>query len=166
MIATDQRQRRKALKRLLELPPELRAENLRDDRIKAALDGIESAQAESKVADWARRAGREDEYRLAYMFLSSDVHSSLRAIEAHLRQDDEGKVVGLTALPNTDQIPFLLCAACDSFLHVLVTLPHPIVTAEHAQRATDLFGDRRKRRINDAHLAVLEREDDSPAGTG
>jgi Family of unknown function (DUF5677) len=81
LIDADASQRVKAMRRLLALPEEHRAANVKNDVIQERLDSMFPAGRGVPVADWAKRAQREDEYELAYMLLSEDVHPSLRASE-------------------------------------------------------------------------------------
>lgn len=114
LIATDNSQRIRAMKKLLALPDEHRAANVRPDEIEERLATLRETQKGPTVLDWAVRANCEDEYNLAYMLLSGDVHPSLRGVEAHLVLDERGDARSLIAYPDVHQLPFRLMHACDT----------------------------------------------------
>lgn len=135
LAVQDNMERRKALSRLLQLPAENRAANVVDDilreKLASTLDGLDGSRVH--VSDWAARAGRSQEYELAYMLLSGAVHPSLRGAEAHLVLDETGNVVKLTVTPDIDQLAYLLMGACNSYLAILWAIPEHVRGAENIQ---------------------------------
>jgi hypothetical protein len=99
LVAADERQRRRAMEKLLRLPSEDRAANVNDERIRSALAGIDFSAQGVSVREWAHRAGRQQDYELAYMLLSGDIHASLRGAESHLQLDSARSLLGLPHCP-------------------------------------------------------------------
>jgi hypothetical protein len=156
LIATDNGQRARAMKKLLRLPDEHRAANVKPDEIKECLATLGEAQKGPTVSDWAVRANCEDEYNLVYMLLSGDVHPSLRGVEAHLVLDEHGEAQGLTAYPNVDELPFRLMHACDIYLTILSALPDSVLCTSAVETIRRLYADQRKRDINQRAFDAVE----------
>lgn len=159
LIDADESHRVKAMRRLLALPEEHRAANVKTEVIQERLDSISPGGRGVSVADWAKRAQREDEYQLAYMLLSEDVHPSLRGSEAHLVLNEQGKACGLSAYPEVEELPFRLMHACDSYLTILSALPDGVIGAEGLKKIESLFADERKLGIGQRALQEVESRD-------
>jgi hypothetical protein len=158
LISADNRERKKALSRVLALPPESRAANINDALIKDKLSTLPALTKDRvTVAQWADRAGRLDEYELAYMWLSSAVHPSLRGAESHLTLGSENSILSMTASPDVSQLPFLLVTACNSFLCILWVLPESVRNQEATDLITALWTDERKQAIAQRELDALEK---------
>ena len=159
LIEADESHRARAMRRLLALPEEHRAANVKTDVIQEQLNSIFLGGRGVSVADWAKRAKCEDEYQLAYMLLSEDVHASLRGSEAHLVLNEQGKACGLSAYPEVDALPFRLMHACDTYLTILSALPDGVIGADGMKKLQSLFADDRKLGIGQRALREVERRD-------
>jgi len=96
LIAADEEARRKSLTGLKKLPNDVRAANVTDESIDEILNEVDPASKGQSVYKWAEMAGREDDYRTAYVLLSAEVHATLRSAEAHLKVDETtGEIKGI-----------------------------------------------------------------------
>lgn len=161
LIASDERQRKLAMERLLRLPPEDRAASVRDERIGAALATIDVSASSVSIREWATRAGRLQEYELAYMLLSNDVHASLRGAESHAVLNESGDLQSLTATPGVRRLPFRLVSASDAILAIFWALPDGVVDAAARTRIEPLAADARRHGINQRALAAVEASADN-----
>jgi Family of unknown function (DUF5677) len=159
LIDADETNRVRAMRRLLSLPDEHRAANVSTTIITDRLQSISPEGSGVQIVEWAKRANREDEYKLAYMLLSGDVHPSLRGAEAHLVLDADGKACGLSAYPGVDELPFRLMHACDSYLTIISALPDGILSEGAISEVEVLYSDERKRAINQRALDSVEARD-------
>lgn len=156
MVDTDAGQRVRAMRNLIRLPAEHRASSVVPSEIEAKLEELGAQKRGPSVAEWARRASCEDEYNLAYLLLSGDVHPALRGIEAHLILDENGLPKGLAAYPDVEELPFRLMHACDCYLSVLAAMPEGVLSPESLDKIHALNADPRKRGINERALAATE----------
>lgn len=99
MVDTDVGQRVRAMRNLIRLPEEHRASSVVPSEIEKKLEELGAPKRGSSVAEWPRRASCEDEYSLAYLLLSGDVHPALKGIESHLILDEGGLPKCLAAPP-------------------------------------------------------------------
>lgn len=159
LIETDNNQRVRAMRNLSGLPEEHRAANVSLDEIRKRLEELGTPGRGPTVAAWAKRASCEDEYNLAYLLLSSDVHPALRGVEAHLLLDDHGEAKSLSAYPDLAELPFRLMHACNCYLSILSALPEGMLTPSAIETIHRLHSDERKNGIGQRALAAAERQD-------
>lgn len=156
MVDTDAGQRVRAMRNLISLPEDHRASSVVPSEIEAKLEELGTPKRGPSVAEWARRASCEDEYNLAYLLLSGDVHPALRGIESHLILDEHGSPKGLAAYPGVEELPFRLMHACDCYLSVLAAMPDGVLPPGSLDKLHSLNDDPRKRGINERALAATE----------
>ncbi len=156
LVETDNSQRARAMRNLSRLPEEHRAANVRPDEIRAWLEHLGAPGRGPTVAEWAKRAACLDEYNLAYLLLSGDVHPALRGVEAHLLLDGQGEPRSLFALPDLGELPFRLMHACDCYLRILFAQPEGSLDVEARDAIQRLNADARKMDINQRVLAESE----------
>jgi hypothetical protein len=72
------------------------------------------------------------------MLLCDRSHPSSAAIESHVVFDDSGRVLSLTANPDTDSLPRDVLLACDVMIDVIAASSDSCKTADVVIEATEL----------------------------
>jgi hypothetical protein len=113
--------RKKACDDLRKLPSNQRDQRITDE----ALSELEATLVAGKkhfVSGWATIANRSSDLT-AYTLLCDRSHPSSLAIESHVVFDDSGRVISLTANPDTDSLPRDVLFACDVMIDVISANP-------------------------------------------
>jgi hypothetical protein len=98
----------KALRGLLQLKPDERADELTDEVLNEAIPILEGGSGFNAFG-WAESAGMESAYRTLYRLLSAYAHGSLSMIEKYVVLNDEGQAEKVRSrIAQFESIEFLL----------------------------------------------------------
>lgn len=122
-VLEDQLFRRKMFNKSKLLSPHLRMKFESEQSAKLAIEiktDIEERELSEKTTQWwAGEAGLSDFYNTAYALFSLSVHAASRDLEAHLRLDENDRIVAMQVGPSSSDLPLITISACESLILTL-----------------------------------------------
>ncbi|MBC5766741.1 DUF5677 domain-containing protein [Ramlibacter albus] len=143
----------KALKGLLRLRPEDRADELTEDVLNETLGTLQSGSG-FNAFDWAARTGMEGAYLTLYRILSPYAHGSLSMIDKYVELNAAGQAERVRSrVAEFESTEFLLCA-----LSMLLECVEAIDRQPNteARRASLAYHASEQRRLYARHWSLLE----------
>lgn len=148
----------KALKGLLRLPPDQRADDLTEEVLNEALRTLEGGSGFNAFA-WAASTGLEGAYLTLYRLLSSYAHGSLSMIEKYVVLNDAGQAERVRSrISQFESAEFLLCSL-SMLLECVEAFDRQPNT--EARRASLAYISSEQRRLYAQYWKLLEQRKDS-----
>lgn len=125
-IQSDNAKREKLLNVILNEPDQDIFSTVKKEITPEFIDSIKVRNRDQKVRDisaqeWAEKAGLKSHYQTAYRILSDEVHTTPRALQQYLKEDDNG-LLKLECAPSTDDFSPTLITALITLLISLDSL--------------------------------------------
>ena len=134
----DEYNRKKGCENLRELESNERDQRITDEALSKVDTSLDVEAKYHRLKKWADLAKRNSEYLTTYAALCSQSHPTIQAIESHLVFDDTGRVISVTAIPDSDSLPRDILQACEVMIDVIAASPASWQSEDVVIGATEL----------------------------